>query len=784
MNENYRIPQGEMLERYKRAAEVDHLYINGHTDLNANVSPNWLACGKKFWYRRKDSKAVSFILVDTEIAEKKPAFDHKQLAQALSASTGEKCSAIDLPISIKSINETGITFSAFERDWNFTVSGKLSEKKIEKKSVLPAHWRLSADGKTALYLKDFNLWVHDIKTGMDRALTTDGVKHYSYAAEPESRSLTGDLDWYSPDLIPIYFPSPKADEALWSPDGKKIFTYQLDERSVKTVPTMSYVPLGDDIRPRVVERKFPMAGDKHVPTYRFVILDVETGEETAIAHAPVDDSFLCFGPVSGNRCWWSSDNSKVYFLNMTRGQKSVSVVEADATTGACRVLFEDRSDTYLEMGPTFEVPTLIKPLPETRELIWISYRSGYPHLYLYDLESGKLKNPITQGDWAVYDILSIDTQARDIFITIMGRNEDRDFYYRELVRVNIDSGEMTMIVSGDFDVLSSTQRFAADNSCVVVTYSRADTPQKTELRDRSGNVIMPLEEADLSRLPDGWEWPEPFEVMAEDGVTRLYGTMYKPTNFDPGKKYPVLDFGPWNYFGATGHPGYSLPPYGRAEMAQSIAQLGIIVVSIIGRSGGFREKSNRDYGYDNFWEMGAPRDHVAGVKELARRHSYIDLDRVGAIDLDCNGPVCGLMEYPEFYKVAIAHTLYDPRMTKQGEVFSGITDEKRRREYQTWDDRVHNLKGKLLIITGLADLWFIPSMTFQLTDLLLRANKDFDHYVHPNGGHMGRCVFARRRVLDYLARHLVGGEPPEDFVHFSSLQLAIPCVWPEVALTE
>ena len=699
-NDDSMIPQGEMLERYKRAAEFEHLYIKGHTDLNAEVIPNWTACGNKFWYRRKDSKEVSFVLVDAQTAERRPAFDHNHLAQELSAFTGEKCSPVDLPVSIKSINEAEVFFSAFERDWKYAFSGELSEEKIDRQADQPAHWRISPDGKTAVFNKDFNLWARDIESGAERALTTDGVKHYSYSCQPESRNLMDDLCPLPPNDKYVEAGWPSHAEALWSPDGKKIFTYQLDERSVKMAPSIAYVPDDGDVRPRVVERKFPMAGDKHVPTYRFVILDAETGAETAIDHAAIEDSFLWFCPVSGNRCWWSGDSTKAYFLNMTRGQKSVSVVEVDAETGASRTLFEDRSDTFLEMGPSFETPTLIKPLAGTNELIWISHRSGYPHLYLYDLETGKLKNPITQGNWAVHDILSLDEKARDVFVTIMGRNEDRDFYCRELVRANIDTGQMTVIASGDFDVQSTAQNFSVDRNYVVLSYSRVDTPQKTELRDRSGNIVMALEEADLSRLPEGWEWPEPFEVLAEDGRTKLYGTMFKPSGFDPEKKYPVLDFSRWNNFGFASHPRHSLPPFSFSEMAQAIAELGVIVFIMEGRGGGFREKSNRDYGYDDFWEIGATRDHVAAIKKLAAARPYMDLDRVGAMDLDSNGPVYGLMDFPDFYKVGIVHTLYDPRLAKQGEVFSGITDEQKRCEYKTWGDKIHKLKGRLLIITG------------------------------------------------------------------------------------
>lgn len=776
------VPQGEMRNRYNTALEIEHLFVDGHTDLTAKVAPNWLGCGTKFWYKRKDIRATEYWLVDAEAAEKQLAFDHDRLARELSASTDEECSPADLPISIKSMTETEMVFSAFQKDWKYSFSGVLSEAEVNQQPAHPAYWRISPNGKTALYTKDFNLWARDIESGEERALTTDGVEHFSYSCQPEARNLCAGLK--------KAHQTPQASEALWSPDGKRILTYQLDERSVQTIPSISYAPIDGDILPRVVERRFPLAGDKYVPTYRFVILDTETGEETAVDHVPIEDNFIWLCPVSGNRCWWSGDSSKAYFLDMSRGNKSVSVVEVTAETGACRTLFEETTDTFLEIGPHFELPTGLRPLPDSNELIWFSYRSGYMHLYLYDLVTGKLKNPITEGECSVFNILSFDEKAREVFVSIVGRNKDRNFYYQEFACVQIDTGEMTIIASGNYDVnlaglgeQADGKTISPDRKYFVVSYSRADTPATTELRDRAGDVLMVLEEADLSRLPEEFEWPEPIEVIADDGVTKLYGVIFKPCNFDPTKKYPVLDFGKWNNFGGTGFSRCSFAPLSLNEMALSIAQLGIIVVHVLGRGGGFRDKSHRDYGYDDFWEMGATRDHVAGIKELAATRPYMDLERVGGLDIDHNGPIYGLLDFPEFYKVGITHTIYDPRMIKQGEVFSGITDEKKRREYQTWGDKIHSLKGKLLIITGLQDSWYLPSMTLQFTDALLRANKDFDQYLHPNGGHMIRCLFARRRVMDYLTINLVGGEPPEDFEFVSSLQIFnerfSPWVWPE-----
>ena len=749
----------EILTRYRRAEALEHEFLTDSMLLHARVLPHWISGSNRFWYTRIHKASTEYRLIDAKAATNVVAFDHKMLAVELSNKTNEQVSDTALPISNLSFSGASVSFDALGKSWQFDNDSGLTETVVAP--AHPSHWLVSPDGKKAVFLQNYNLWIHDLTDGTEHALTTDGVRHHSYATQPEGRDLVGGLDG-SPE--PVIKP-----EALWSPDSNQLFTVQLDERRIGSMPSILYVPQNGSLRPQVIERKYALPGDKDIAEYRFLILDASSdsdkSHQIAADYAPLEDSFIWFGVFSGNRAWWSSDGQKAYFLDMARGQKSVRVVEMLALSGETRVLFEEQADTYLEIGHDFETPTVLIPIPATDELIWFSQRTGVAHLYLYDLKKGEVKNAITSGKWSVSHVAHFDTDRREVFIQLMGRVEERDFYYQEIARVQIDSGEMTFIASSDHDY---DLKLSPNGEYFVSTYSRIDTAPVTELRDRDGEVILTLETADLSALPEGWQWPEPVKTTAADDQTPIYGAVFRPTNFDPEKSYPVLDF-------CHSNPFYAAVPkqafWGYCQTAAAFAELGMIVVMMDGRGTSFRDKAFRDYGYDNFLENGGIVDRVAGIKQLAERYPYMDLGRIGIIDYDgSNAGVTGLLAFPEFYHVGVSSSLYDPRLIKQGEVYMGLTTEEKRDKAVIWDDAVNNLKGKLLITTGLRDRYFHPSATFQLTDALCKANKDFEHLVQPNGGHAWRLLNARRRIWDFLVKHLLGVNPPSEFKLVTGLE--------------
>ena len=672
---------------------------------------------------------------------------------------------------IFSLSPSNVTFVAFDKNWKFDTSTEVCELiPIDTTSAsVPSHELLSPDGEKTAFIRNYNIWIRDIKSGEEYALTQDGEPHYSYGTIPEARDLIKGLhDVDSSRSNPF--------EAIWSPDSLKLFTFQLDERQVRKMPSILHVPQNGTIAPRIVERKYALPGDKNIARYRMLVIDIETTKETSAQYPPIEDSFVSLCPFNGNRAWWSNNSSCAYFIDMTRGQKIARLIKFDTQTGETTKLFEEISETYLELGLEFERPAMIKYLSDKNELIWYSERTGWAHLYLFDLSSGKLKNAVTSGNWRIRDIVHFDNKSRELYIQITGRIPERNPYYRELVRVNIDNAKMTVLASGNYDYFTCPRPgdkcgISPSHQYIVATRSRVDEPPVTELRDRNGELLFLIESTDISNLPDKWQWPESVSMKAADNKTIIYGVVFRPSYFDPNKTYPVLDLGmdtPFYSCIPTGpvYTGGGTPTANYFYMTCcALAELGFIVTTIDGRGSPFRSKEFHNFGYKSFMNGGGMIDHVVGIKQLANQHPSMDLNKVGLVSTDGpgNGSIFGLLHYPEFYKVGVAFSMWDPRLVKQGEVYHGLIEDHDNEQY-SWNDIAKNLQGKLLLITGLLDRYFHCSMTFQLIDALGKANRDFDLLIQPNGGHGYRVKHAHRRVWDYLTRHMLNSEPPQNFV--------------------
>lgn len=759
-----------MLVRYRRAEALELATLDESMVLNAQIMPHWIGESDCFWYSRSarrnpdstENLSTEYRLVNAKTSTNTKAFDHAGLAKALADAADQPVDALSLPISNLEfdVDSQRMTFNAFDQRWQFDGAIKPVDNIVNP----PADGLISPDGTQAAFTKDYNLWVRDINSGEERALTHDGERYYAYAVRPESRDL---LD----DLVTVARP-PRNVEAQWSPDSSKLFTMQTDERQVRSLPSMLYAPQDGTVAPRVMERKYALPGDKHIAQFRLLVIEVATATETAVNYQPLIDSFVWHCPFNGSPAWWSGDGRYTYFVDMTRGQKIARLVSFDTQTEISTVLFEESSPTYVELGLDFEAPAMQMHLPETNELIWSSERSGWWHLYRYDLNTGELKNAITSGDWLVRSLLHFDKDNREVWIQLAERVAGRNPYYRELARVNIDTGEMTVLASSDHDYSLASQPntgISCTGNFLVVIRSRVDEAPLTELRNRQGDIVFTVETADIAGLPKGWQWPEPVTMKAEDGITDIYGVLFRPSDFDADKQYPVLDIG-------MIHPFYSSLPTGAFlgsgedqgntfYMALSaLAELGFIVTMIGGRGTCYRSKAFHNFGHGSFMDAGGMIDHVAGIKQLAERYPSMDLDNVGCITTDCagNGGVFGVLNYPDFYKVGVAFSLWDPRLVRQGEVYCGILDEAAQQQ-PVWNDAAQNLQGKLLLIAGMLDRFFHSSMTFQLVDALVKANKDIDLLIQPNGGHGWMVKNVHRRMWDYVVRHLQGAEPPEDF---------------------
>ncbi len=509
-------------------------------------------------------------------------------------------------------------------------------------------------------------------------------------------------------------------------------------------------------------------GDEHMEAYQFLAIEVDSGRIER-ADYPACPLFYpaILGFFTGRNGWWSHDSRRAYFLELEQDHKMARLIEFDTHTGKTRQLVEETSDSSVTLTPDSHLAPLLMPLLDSNELIWYSERSGWAHLYLYDLDTGQRKNPITQGSWLVRNILHYDAQRRELFIQTAGRVNHRNPYYSDICRVNIDTGQLTPLLSTDHDYMvcdqfsresysDPTARGVSPNGRYVVTSrSRVDDVPVTVLLDRDGKKILTLETADISGLPDNWQWPESVQLKAADGKTDIYGLVFRPSDFSPDKSYPVLDLSssflmPTGAFtNNLGGSMYYLPPMAYAE-------LGFIVVMISGRGtgNGLRDAAfaTSDKGFSARYTQ---EDSIAGIKQLAQRFPYMDINRVGVGSFGANSaPLTGLLDHPDFYRVGVSASPFG-----NGCLFAAM---KPNPECVPIDIKAKHLKGKLLLIHGMMDDVMPVAITFRLVEALQKANKRFDMLVMPNLN-LDSTGYTILRAWDYFVQHLLGAEPPEAF---------------------
>ena len=767
LDENSPKTAEEMLACYERAQNIFRAGNTSNIALNATLFPNWIEDSNIFWYERELKFGKEYRLVDANAYSNKPVFDHFAFAKILSNVSGQEVDARDLPIrNVEiSLSPFKLVFTAFGKRWIYLHD----TKSCTEIKVHPENWVISPDNLQAIFVRDHNLWLRDIKSGEERALTLDGEEFYEYGALSTIWGKT--------------YPNTKAVQARWSPDGKRVFTLQKDRRRVNTIPVVQYVPLDGSIRPKVEYKKLAYPMDTHVETYRLLVIDIDSDQTHDIDYGPIptiqNNGTGFFDQEYG---WWGQGSRLVYFVDADRYRKYVKLVEFNTDTDTTRILFEETSQTHVSLMPNGNLPAAFVPLPETDELLWYSERSGWAHLYLYDLKTGKLKNAITSGNWRVRDIIRFDGKRRELFISTAGRVDEKNPYYRDLVRVNIDTGEMTTLAASNHEYITIVQKdttaayaprdVALSNGVsptgdyAVVTRSRVDTVPVSYLLDRNGKKIADLETANLS-LPEGWQWPEPVKMQAADGKTDTYGVIYRPSDFSSDKSYPVLDYAmaynpvsSWISRGSFSNNGY----YGNGFYdAVALAELGFIVVQMDGRGTSYRSKAFHDASYGWYASGNNIDDHVSGIKQLAKRYPYMDLSRVGIASLMAGtGAAIGMLQHPEFYAVGAGVQSYDSRLMTAMSVnkFEGLQGPEPGKKYL--EELAENLKGKLFLsVALLASSDSPPAATLRIVEALQRANKDFELVVEPKG--VTYSNYQIRRAWDFLVRHLQGVEPPKEF---------------------
>jgi dipeptidyl-peptidase-4 len=724
----------------------------------AGVRPAWRG-DDRFWYRVTTPEGSEFVMVDTATGTKSPAFDQAKLAAALATAAGATFDAHRLPFTDFDYSDDAksILFTAQRRRWKCDVIAYqcTQDSTPQVPGQRPAFGGRggappeisSPDKKRLAFIRDYNLWVREVATGKETQLTTDGVKDFGYA--------TDNAGWTHSDRAVL----------VWSPDSKKIATFQQDQRGVGEM----YLVETRVGHPQLQAWKYPLPGDETVTTIQRVIIEVDTPRVIRLKLPPDQHrSTLCDDLLCRGNEWadveWTPDAKQLAFVSTSRDHKHAQLRIADAGTGEIRDVLEETAPTQYESG---QGRVNWRYLPASNEIIWYSERDNWGQLYLYDATTGKLKNQITSGDGPVTQLLRVDEKNRMLYFLAGGKEKGRDPYFALFYRIGFDGKTLTLLTPEDANheiSLSPSGSFFFDS------YSKPDAPPVTVLRTADGILKATIEKADISKLlATGWKPPQPITVKARDGVTDLYGLMYKPTNLDEKKKYPIVNhIYPGPQGGSVGSRSFSAA---RGD-AQALAELGFIVVEIDGMGNPLRSKKFHDAYYANMGDNTLP-DQVGAMKQLAERYPWIDIDRAGIYGHSGGGfaTADAMFRYPDFFKVGISESgNHDNREYEDdwGERYQGLlTKDGNKTNYddQANQNLAKNLKGHLLLAHGTLDDNVPPYNTLLVVDALVKANKDFDLLMLPNQrhGYGNASNYMTRRRWDYFVRYLMGAEPPPNY---------------------
>ncbi|WP_298733033.1 S9 family peptidase [uncultured Chitinophaga sp.] len=714
---------------YRRANDWNNIIRNKLYYAPYNV--NWIGESHRCWYYHQTPRGKEFILVDADKRSKQPAFDHERLAKSLTALLQRPYEAYALPFSSisYSFNRDTLHFSVGDTLCRCLLTDYSCQVVAEgKKDKRPdRYWGAardeqsndpepSPDSNWVAYIKNYNVYIKHRKTQAEYQLSYDGAEG----------------EFYSSYIV-------------WSPDSKKLVANKVRPNKKRLLYLISSSP-DDQLQPKLSTRDYLKPGDA-LPVKVPQLFLVEGRK-----HIPLDPA-LFNQQYSLTDLAWRKDSRAFTFEYNQRGHQVYRVLEADATTGAIKVLVEEKSPTFID----YSSKQFRYDVNDGKEIIWASERDGWNHLYLYDGKTGHVKNQITKGDWVVRNVVKVDEKARTIIFAGSGRENGQDPYLIQYYKTDFEGKHLQALTSEN---AQHTGRFSNDYQYFTDSYSRVDMPPVTVLRDASGKVVMELEKADIQALQQtGWRMPEVFSAKGRDGKTDIWGILLRPSNFDPSRQYPVIE-----YIYAGPHSSF-VPKAFQASYRgmQELAELGFVVVQVDGMGTSNRSKAFHDVCWKNLKDAGFP-DRILWMKAAAAKYPYMDLTRVGIYGTSAGGQnsAGAVLFHPEFYKVAVSSCgCHDNRMDKMwwNEQWMGYPVGPHYAECSNVTN-AWRLQGKLMLILGEMDDNVDPSSTLQLVNALIKANKDFEFVMVPGMGHSSGGDYGERKRRDFFVKNLLQVAPP------------------------
>jgi dipeptidyl aminopeptidase/acylaminoacyl peptidase len=736
---------------FDRALNIQEKYSG--LVVNLPEPPVWQESTDTFVYRKSVEGGHEFDLVDAAAQSKQPAFDHAKLAAALSTASGESYKATTLPFprfrfvdKRSAIEFTAGAPGAPGPSWHCDLTSYTCTKSAPPRRGRaadedddygyddtpravndPEHTEASPDGQWLAFVDNYNVRVRSKDGQQTLDLSTDGSEGNYYAVNTFS----------------------------WSPDSKYLAAYRIRPGYRRLVRYVDPDP-PNQLQPQYSTMVYPKPGDA-LPVPQPVLFDIAAKREI-----PIDSSLFPNPYGLSDATWWKDSRGFTFNYNQ-RGHQIFRVIEVDAHTGAARALITEQSSTFINYEPLvdnqYDTGKIYRhDVDDGKEVIWASERDGWEHLYLINGHTGEVENQITKGNWVVRAVNYVDDQKRQIWFEASGMNAGEDPYYVHGYRINFDGTGLTPLTPAE---ANHHLEFSSDGKYYVDVWSRIDLPPTMALYSVDDNKqLMQLEQADITKLTAaGWHAPEAFSAKGRDGVTDIWGVIYRPANFDPKKKYPVIED---IYAGPQG----SFVPKSFSARAEPLTQLGFVVVQIDGMGTNNRSKAFHDVAWHNLKDAGFA-DRILWHKAVAAKYPWYDISRVGVFGTSAGGQnaMGALLFHPEFYKVSVSNSgCHDNRMDKiwWNEQWMGWPVGPQYSESSNVDN-AWRLQGKLMLVVGLMDHNVDPSSTFQVVDRLIKAKKTFDLLVVPEADHGTRGPWSRytdRNLFDYFVRNLLDESIP------------------------